>query len=759
MKVVYGKQLTSLEVVKALKISTECGVLFDTARLLMSKNIDTPEKANLFLHPTLKNTHNPFDLNDMDRAVERIKTAKDNKENVLIFGDYDADGVCAVSVLYHSLKVYGINALTVVPERENGYGLNVEIIKEIHEKTPLKLIISVDCGISDKEKIEEIKNYGIDVIITDHHEPPEILPDCIKINPKIKGQKYPFDGLCGTGVAYKLGYALIGEKVNEYLDFVSVATVADNMDLVDENRDMVYYGLKQMNSDKLRYAFRCLLGENSKEITSQTLAFAISPRINAGGRMGDANTSLQLFLEEDEKRIYELAVKLCQYNILRQTDCDEIYKQAKVQIKEQSLYKDSVIMVCGDSWKAGVIGIVAAKLVEDYSKPVIVFANNDGIYKGSARSIDGINIYDAISSSKEYLITYGGHSQASGMSLNKDNLEIFRKTVCKFVDENYQNVSFEKEIYCEWEMKEVLDLRFAKEISLMEPFGIGNKKPVFSYRANSIIAKQIKAGSPHYSFTTDIADMLDFKGEEDVVPLLLPIEKQLIFEPDYSVFNKREYVKGFLKYVVPDYGNLNGCELFVFKNELLKILNKTNDYKFVDEKPQLENGLGTVYAVSDINTLSKYKTNSLNTYLFSSKEKGAKNCIVVSLDKLSDGYDRVVYLDTPICVKDLGVEQTVYSNISGFESIKNLSLERDNFEKVFNYVNGLENKNIVSVEMLAEDNTIGIDKYEFVFCLEVFLELGFFVIDNGSITRNYLSKKPLTDSKIYCTIQEIKGER
>ena len=272
MEIIYGKTLTAEEVSLVKSISKECDILFDTARLLFYRKIDTPIKAKKFLNPDKKWFNNSFDLSGMQDAVDRIELAKARNENVLIFGDYDADGVCATTVLNFCLKEYGVKNLRLyVPERDEGYGLNVETVSTLNAEVKIDLLITVDCGISDFDKIETLKGLGIDVVVTDHHEPPEVLPDCIKINPKLDGQSYPFDGLCGAGVAYKLGCALIGDSADKYLDFVALATVADSMDLVDENRDIVACGLKLYNNPStLRLAFHYLLGENNKTVTAQT---------------------------------------------------------------------------------------------------------------------------------------------------------------------------------------------------------------------------------------------------------------------------------------------------------------------------------------------------------------------------------------------------------------------------------------------------------------------------------------------------------
>ena len=552
MIVKYGKTLSAEEVSVANEISETCGVSFDVARLLLYRNINTVKAAERFLSPSKKWFYDPFSMSGMREAVERLFSARIKDETVLVFGDYDADGICAATVLSGCLKEFGLNVVSVVPERENGYGLNLEIIDAVREERKIDLIVTVDCGISDREKVEEIKKRSIDVIVTDHHEPPEILPLCVCINPKIEGQEYPFNGLCGAGVAYKLGYALIGEKADEFLDLVATATVADSMDLIDENRDIVSEGLKLMNGAKKRTALKYLLGDSGKEVTSQSLAYIVAPRINAGGRQGDASCALKLFGETEPKKIYDLAVKLNEYNIARQNDCEAVYEAANAIIREERLYKDDVILVKGESWHSGVLGIVAAKLCENYGKPVVVFAKFKDFYKGSGRSVEGINIFEALSQVKGYLKEFGGHSQAVGLSIQPENFSEFKEALNGYFRDNVKGASGEKEIFVDFNADCRIPVEFAKEIEKLAPFGVGNRRPLFSTEVIAVDPKPIKFGSPHYSFETVACEMMDFNGESDVELLAYQIPKTLIFELNYSVFRGKESLKGYLRNVFLD---------------------------------------------------------------------------------------------------------------------------------------------------------------------------------------------------------------
>lgn len=552
MKIVYPKAL-SLGAERIVKdLSVKCGILTETARLLYDRGITDYSSAMHFLNPGKDGFLNPFGLNGMREATERIRKAKAAGESVLIFGDYDADGICAATIVYRCLEKYGITAATVVPEREEGYGINLEKIEKINSENKIDLIITVDCGISDAEKIRCLKDKGIDVIVTDHHEPPEILPDCICINPKIKGQNYGFDGLCGGGVAYKLGVALVGEKADELLDFAALATVADSMDLVGENRDIVAEGLKIINK-KPRAAFRAFLGDTGKSVSAQTLAYAVAPRINAGGRMGDANAALKLFSATDENEIFDLAVKLNVYNATRQSLCEEAFAAAKEIISETGADGDGIIVVRGDDWKAGVLGIVAAKLTETYNKPVIVFAKSGEGYKGSARSVEGVNIYDAIFAVKDYIVAFGGHAQAAGLSITQENFVPFSRAINEYAAKTFAGAEREREIYVDIKAEKEIPVRLAEEIEMLEPFGVGNRRPLFATEAGETVMTPLKENSPHYSFDTKAVEMLDFNGINDVPVLSYPVPKTLVFELNISTFRNKRSIKGFLRNVVCDF--------------------------------------------------------------------------------------------------------------------------------------------------------------------------------------------------------------
>lgn len=759
MKIVYGKELSFEQESIVKDIAVQCGVMYDTARLLFYRNQDSVEKAKRFLNPNKSGLHNPFLLSGMSDAVERILKAKVNNESVIIFGDYDADGVCASSVLYYSLIEYGIKDVRVyVPEREEGYGLNVDTILSFNKSKKVDLVITVDCGISDCDKIDELLKMGIDVLVTDHHEPPEELPNCITINPKLNGQLYPFNGLCGAGVAYKLSSALIGELADKHLDLVAVATIADSMDLIDENRDIVYLGLKLINGNcTQRLAFKYLLGDNVKEVTAQTVAYSIAPKINAGGRMGDAKTALELFTATNPNSIFDLAVKLNSYNVARQAECDKIYNGSKEIIKKYSLNKRTIIMVKNREWNAGFVGVVAAKLAEEFARPVIVFAGQGENLKGSARSVEGINIYDAVSSAKDLTVSYGGHSQAAGIGVSEKNFLAFEKAVEKYIKENYGKIKYEQKAYADWEMDKEISLQFAREMELLEPFGVGNRRPTFTLSAKSINSQPLRSGSNHYSFNTSVIEMLDFNGQNHVDILHVPLSKKLLFEVNISTFRGRQSIKGYLRAISCDYSDFSQIKTHIFVNELKKLTTQKGDVKRVNCYNFNEQD-GTIYVLSDPSNLSEFpEVSKMPMHLFEVAVKNYNDCVIISPKEIPEGYDNVVYLDKPLQALSNVQNALLLSDICGYKFIDELTTERGEFVRLYNKLCLLNNKNFISTASFSERHASGENPLQLAFVIEVFMELGIFEVKNGVFSHNEKVKNTLTNSTLYSKIDLIKA--
>ena len=451
-------------------------------RILVNRGIDNLKDIEEFLNPSLDNLYDPFLLNDMDKAVERINTAVKNKEKIYIYGDYDVDGVTASSIVYISLKEIYDNVYIYIPERENeGYGLNTKAIDKIYKDNG-NLIITVDCGISAHSEAEYAKSLGIDMIITDHHTCPEVLPSCVAvINPKRNDSTYPFSELCGAGVALKLCSALnlLSEKI---IAICAVGTVADIVPLILENRIITYYGIKLLREGILENInILCsIAGIDVKNITSTTIGFTIAPRINAAGRMATAKEAVEFFISKDIKRIKELAEYLDNLNLKRQECEKEIYKDAKEKIEKNKEYENNIMVVSGEGWQEGVIGIVASKITEEYYKPCIMVSINEKEGKGSSRSVKGYNIYEGLFGVSELLIKFGGHSLAAGLSINPKNIDILREKINENAKEIFESGDISPYIKIDAELKaKNINLKYAEDLKKLEPFGMGNPQPLF----------------------------------------------------------------------------------------------------------------------------------------------------------------------------------------------------------------------------------------------------------------------------------------
>lgn len=454
------------------------------AKILVNRNIIEDEKINIFLNPTRRDFYNPFLMPDMEKAVDRIIKAINTHEKIMIFGDYDVDGITSITVLKKFLLDRGAHVSQYIPNRlYEGYGLNKEAIKHIVDEQ-YTLMITVDCGISGIEEIDYANSLGIETIVTDHHEPGDILPNALAVvDAKRKDNEYPFNQLAGVGVVFKLIQA-ISQKLNleekeylKYLDIVCVGTISDIVPLIDENRVITKLGLKLVEVTK-NIGLKTLLELSGyKRIDSSTISFGIAPRINACGRMGHAEEALKLFLTENEQEAREIALKLNEYNAKRQEIEKKIFDEAVEQIEQNN--DDEVIVLGKENWHHGVIGIVSSKITDLYFKPSILICFEEETGKGSGRSIPGFDLYEALSNCNKNIKRFGGHSMAIGITVEKEKFEDFKKDFIKYAHNSNINdiipvVSIDEEIA----LKDI-SVRDVAELKLLEPFGEANKTPLF----------------------------------------------------------------------------------------------------------------------------------------------------------------------------------------------------------------------------------------------------------------------------------------
>ncbi|MDP8266057.1 MAG: single-stranded-DNA-specific exonuclease RecJ [Candidatus Aceula meridiana] len=470
-----------------VSLSDTLGVHPVVAQLLINRGIESPQEAKDFLSGDVSGLHDPFLLKDMDKAVARINQAKQNKERVLIFGDYDVDGVTSSTILTNALKKMGIDVLTHIPHRvKDGYGLNHTIAKKAKEQG-VTLLITVDCGISAIDQVETLRREGIDVIIVDHHEAAESLPRAVAVvDPKRKDCPYPFGGLAAVAVTFKLAQALLGKDYMKDLDLVALGTIADIVPLRGENRIFVKIGLPEIQRTK-NFGLLALMKNAriiGKKITPRHVGFILGPRINAMGRIASAEKSLGLLLSQSEKEAQDIAQILEDHNRERQKKQGAIIEEALSMVEDQiNFQKDRIIILSKEGWHKGVVGIVASRVVDTYYRPSIVLAMEEGIATGSARSIAGFHLFDALSECADLLENYGGHKYAAGVTIREEKLEAFKERMNEIAHEkiSQEDLTPSLSVDCEIQLSSV-NMKLVDIVQKLEPYGEANPEPIFCSR-------------------------------------------------------------------------------------------------------------------------------------------------------------------------------------------------------------------------------------------------------------------------------------
>ena len=468
------------------------------AKVLANRGIESLKSSHNFFNPSNDQLHDPFMMKNMDIAVDRISKNIQNQKPILIFGDYDVDGTTGASLLYLGLK--DLNAIVeyYIPHREKeGYGLSSGGIDYAHS-IGADLLITCDCGINAFQPVDYANEHEVDIIITDHHIPDKKLPNAYAVlNPKQKGCEYPFKGLCGCGVAFKLISALseksgIGQNVGlNYLDLVALATSADMVPILDENRVLVHGGLDQLEESKSPGIHQLLVqtGLVGESLNVGKLVFGLAPKINAAGRMGDANRTVELLTTSDKTRAEELASILVRENKRRQLIQEDIVNDAIRLVHSQvDLENNKVVIIGSKGWHPGVVGIVASRIKDEFSRPAIVIAfDKEGIGKGSARSIPNLDLYEALSYAAKFLEGYGGHPMAAGLTVREDKFENFKSLFLRNANKILTNDDLIPAISIDGEMALTdINSRFMRFLEKLGPFGPGNMRPKFVSRNLSI---------------------------------------------------------------------------------------------------------------------------------------------------------------------------------------------------------------------------------------------------------------------------------
>ena len=475
------------------------GLEASAAKLLGERGIQTEEALDRFLEPRLEDLHDPYLLHDMDKAVDRIRQAIEDYEQILVYGDYDADGMTAASIMKETLEQMGAEVAVYLPNRfTDGYGPNASVYKYFIEQQGISLIITVDNGVAGHEAIELAQSMGVDVIVTDHHAMPEVLPDAYAIiHPEHPDADYPFKHLAGCGVTFKLACALLEEVPLDFLDLVAIGTIADMVSLTDENRILVKYGL-----GVLRQTQRIGLQEMLKlatiapqDVNEETVGFQIAPRLNALGRLDDPNPAVELLTGFDDEEALEIALMIQAKNEERKEIVQTIYDEAKAMV-DPSL---PVQILAKGGWNPGVLGIVAGRLLEELHQPIIVLTIDQGKAKGSARSPESVHIFEALDPHRDLFIAFGGHAGAAGMTLEVDKLPRLTEIFSDYIVGKGIDLTAKSTLFVDEELDlEELTLDTLKSFDRLAPFGMDHKKPVFYIRDFQVeSSRTMGAGNSH----------------------------------------------------------------------------------------------------------------------------------------------------------------------------------------------------------------------------------------------------------------------
>lgn len=553
-------------------ISSETGVSRVLACILASRGYESPDAALEFMEPAHTEKRDPMLMTDMEIAVKRIRQAVESGETVGIMGDYDVDGITATAILYKYFTRLGINTVYHIPSRDGeGYGISTSTLSKLKE-SGCSLVISVDCGITAIKEAEFCKEIGLDMIITDHHEVGEVIPDCVAVvNPKRPNDAYQYPKLSGVGVAYKLVTALgITDHYEEYTAFAALGTLADMMPVTGENRAIITDGMRYIRNG-VNVGLSQLMekaGVAQERFNSFSVSFILAPRMNAAGRMEKAETALKLLLEDDEYAASLIAEKLCALNKTRQETEAQIFRRAVEMVESDPSYNDDKIIVLYDGeWHQGVVGIVAAKITEKYEKPTILFTCANGSGKGSGRSVSGFSIHKAVCGCSDLLTKFGGHEYAVGLGIEVENIPAFRKRINEITSDieiSPKTLDIDVELF-----PDELSLDTVHELSRLEPYGEGNPQPVFVLRDMRLAYMKI-VGEKHTRLSLRDAKYSYDAIYYNVIPNMLDVSVgdyvDIVFTLGINEYNGQEN----LQIVVKDISYTGELELALDKLEKIK---------------------------------------------------------------------------------------------------------------------------------------------------------------------------------------------
>lgn len=764
------------------KLSNKFDLDPELIKLLFARGFDNEKKIENFLNPSLANFHNPFLLKNMREVVEKINFYVKENKKITIVGDYDTDGICASAILYKYFESIGKKVDTFLPQRLlDGYGLSFDTVDKIIATYSPDLIITVDCGISSYKEVEYCKEKGVDIIITDHHDIPDIVPDTLVVNAKLPDQLYPFSELCGAGISFKLVQALSGlENALKYTAIASLATVADIVPLVDENRAIVYYGIKMQN-DHLPIGVKKLIKKIDLKlpINTSNISFKLAPKLNAPGRMGDASIAYNIFIEKDEKTINNNINKLLSLNDDRILQTNKIFEDCVNRLKGVNVSSMGAIVLWDDDWEGGVLGIICSKLVERYNRPVCLLSLNDQEYKGSIRSIKAVNVYDTLNEIKDVILRFGGHSQAGGLSVEKGKIEDFAKAFNDVILKKYDLNDFIEPKKYDLDVPKNISIDFLKQLDRFEPFGLANEKPVFKLDLNNVKANRLPSFPQHIKLKYEGLDLMAFNCGHLFYNLNSMCNKQALLDINVDTFKNKQQIKGIVRC-------FNFAPLTGFKKSEIPASNYLGNMSFLTEKrpnnfKYLEineaemsnvikeltsNNYGTIIATYDFKkyqNIVKNIKNIFNFELYNLTDFTGLNTLIFAPNKDVDfsNYKNVVFLEQPIC--DGRVFSIPNSNIyvvnspCALDFYKNISFDRRTFGLYHNAIkSAISNKVTASndfeyyIKLKALNPQFkNISFVQFTFVILVLKELGILCQTDNFMLQFTEVKSDLKNSTIF----------
>ncbi|MDA9470357.1 single-stranded-DNA-specific exonuclease RecJ [Enterococcus sp. 5H] len=715
-------------------------------QILWHRGIQSNEALETFLRPTIDNLYDPYLMHDMEKVVTRIQDAIANGEKILVYGDYDADGITSTTVMKEAIELIGGEVEYFLPNRFiHGYGPNLAVFKEQIENG-VQLIVTVDNGVAGHEAIDFAAKQGIDVIVTDHHELPPELPNAFAIiHPKHPKGQYPFGDLAGVGVAFKVATALLGELPVEFLDLVAIGTIADLVSLTDENRILVKMGLEMIQTgERIGLDMLIHLAELKKEsVSEENIAFTIGPRLNALGRLGDASPGVELMTTFDEEEAEKIAKYINTQNDERKEIVATITKEAFDLINTS----DSVHIIAKQGWHEGVLGIVAGRIMQDTGKPTIILTidENNELAKGSGRSVSALNLFEALSEIREDFTHFGGHHMAAGMTLPVENIEKIKLHLVDYLEKNQIDLSQGQELQIDESLSvSEATLPFIQQLKILAPFGTDNPVPNFLFEDVTVEqCRQIGADKSHLKF-----QLAQAGANLDAIAFQMGSQADELGQGTTSVCGQlsiNEWNGNKKPQLMVNDFSVEGVQLFDLrgKNARQKEIPTSN----------------TLYIYFNPDSLKLIEDQSDNKLLFKDVIEAVS---MIEARKVQ----QVVFVDCPEEIDVLReitqqgkLERIYMMGISQEEAYLNGAGTREQFAQLYKFVRQQEQVD-VRYKLNAVAQHLKIQEKLLIFMIQVFFDLGFVTIENG-ILRKVESPEnhPLTTSKIYqARLKRIKTE-